>query len=263
MNGRGGTDWNRDALIGFVSLFVIAVLVFLGSSLTRANSDYVCNDNSIQNQEQGECTNGSWGPWIDVGNDIQQRTYTGTQSIVAFAGGNIVSCSHPSDSIGTSGTITTTYAVCQIIQTKPQTASGGGTSGSNSNSNGTGTNGSGSTTETVTIGATVNSSQTTGSYSYYQEYTDSLLATGTISAVPSIVKVGATTQISWSASHVSSCVVMGSNADSWTGLQSPVDGETSGPINQPTTYTLDCTTAIGTHIEETTIVNLLPTFQEQ
>ena len=265
-NGGGAAHWNRDALIGLLSLLVIIILILFGVSLTRANDDYVCNDNSIQDQQQGQCTNGSWGPWTTNADGSQQRIYTGTQTLVSFSGGNIVSCSHPSDSIGTSGTITTTYTACEIVQTQPSTGGTGTDTGTGSSGTGGGTGGGSggttSTTETVTVGAVISSSQATSSYDYYQAYLDALLATSTITAVPSLVEPGQTTQVSWLAAHVSSCVVTATNTDTWTGLQSPAGGQTSSPINQQTIYTLDCTTAVGVHIEHQAVVNIAPKFQE-
>lgn len=260
MSGNQGssTVWNRDALTGLVSLLVIAVLVFLGVSLTSANSDYVCSA-AVNDAQQGSCTGGSWGPWTEA-NGVEQRTYTGTQSTVTFNGQvNNVSCSHPQYTADQAvGTITTAYSACQIVDVG--TVSPGGTGGANGGTGGMPHN----VTETVTVGGTTGSSSSvSGSYTYYQEYADSLLATSTFEVVPSILKPGETTQVVWTSSHVNSCTVTGSNSDAWTELQSPITGETSSPISQQTTYTLDCTTAIGTHLIQSVVVNIIPKFQEQ
>ena len=92
---------------------------------------------------------------------------------------------------------------------------------------------------------------------------DSLLATSSLEVVPNLVQPGETTQIVWSSSHVDACIVTASNGDTWTALESPLQGETSSPINEQTTYTLTCTTAIGTQLVQQATVGLIPTFQEQ
>jgi phage major head subunit gpT-like protein len=113
------------------------------------------------------------------------------------------------------------------------------------------------------VGAVINSAQTTGSYTDYQNYVEATLATSSISVSPVLVKQGATTQVIWSADHVVSCTVAGTNGDSWSGLQSPAQGQTSGAITAQTVYTLDCTTAIKTHLVSQATVQVIPTFQEK
>ena len=59
-----------------------------------------------------------------------------------------------------------------------------------------------------------------------------------------------------------SCTVRGDNGDSWSGLQSPIGGETSATIQGQTTYTLSCIDLEGaTHIKTAT-VRIIPTFLE-
>jgi len=262
--GRGKVRWNRDAITGLISLLVIAIIIFLGVSLTHGNSDYVCAA-AVNDSQQGACTDGSWTPWTYV-NGIEQRTYTGIQSTVAFSGEVTgVSCSHPSYSASqANGTITTQYAACQVVETGTATGgSGGSGAGNNGGATSTALSSLSNLTETITTGAVSTSSAVAGSYTYYENYMDSLLATSSIEAVPALVQPGETTQIVWTSDHVNACVVTASNGDTWTALVSPLQGETSTPINEQTTYTLTCTTAIGSQLVEQAVVGIVPTFQEQ
>lgn len=81
-------------------------------------------------------------------------------------------------------------------------------------------------------------------------------------ALPSLVRQGRTTQVNWSATNVESCTVQGSNGDAWSGVESPIGGRTSSPIESETTYTLTCTTEARTILTERVIVNVIPGFQE-
>ncbi len=82
-----------------------------------------------------------------------------------------------------------------------------------------------------------------------------------IRTIPSLVSRGATTQVNWSAENVESCTVTAPNGDSWTGIHSPVGGETSAPIQARTVYTLTCETAGGTRTRNAA-VDILPTWRE-
>jgi hypothetical protein len=268
-----GIRWTRDALIGAVSLIAIAILILLGVQLSRGNEDYVCTVN-VNDTQQGACTNGSWSPWTTT-DGVSTRTYTGTVSTVSFAGTvSGVSCSHPSYSASQAvGQITTQYAACQIAETQ-QAASSGGT--------GTGTGQmSGTITSVQTVSATGGTSATsTGSFADYQNYLDTTLATSSISATPSIVRRGTTTVINWTSAYTSSCVVQGSNGDSWpipeTQTTYDADGnpvqtqvmpaalsgaENSSPIQDQTTYTLTCVSKGGRQLTpQQAIVNILPVY---
>lgn len=81
-------------------------------------------------------------------------------------------------------------------------------------------------------------------------------------AVPSLVRSGATSRITWSATNVTSCAVRGSNGDSWNGINSPVGGEATSPITAQTTYTLTCQSSQGVKTK-TAIVNTLPSWLER
>jgi hypothetical protein len=81
-------------------------------------------------------------------------------------------------------------------------------------------------------------------------------------ALPSLVRLGATTKIHWSSQNMTSCTVNGSNGDNWTGLSSPVSGEVSGAINGLVTYTLTCR-AGGENFSKTATVNVLPSWVEK
>ena len=92
----------------------------------------------------------------------------------------------------------------------------------------------------------------------------------TIRAVPSIVRSGNSTTVSWSASSVSSCTVSGTNGDGadaavnasspWRGTESV--GVKSSRLSAQTAYTLSCEDEGGDTFTQSVIVNILPTFQE-
>jgi hypothetical protein len=87
--------------------------------------------------------------------------------------------------------------------------------------------------------------------------------TAAITAVPTLVRSGGTSQISWSASNVISCTVSGTNGDSWSGASG---SKTSSPIVARTTYTLICHALPGaspSSLTETQTVNIVPQFQER
>lgn len=81
-------------------------------------------------------------------------------------------------------------------------------------------------------------------------------------AVPSLIRRGATTKVTWSAVNVASCTVTASNGDTWTGLASPIGGRVSRPITGQTTYTLTCLVE-GAPLTKTAVVNVLPSWAEQ
>jgi len=82
-------------------------------------------------------------------------------------------------------------------------------------------------------------------------------------AVPSLVRSGSTTRVTWSATGVESCAVTGTNGDEWVGTESPVGGEASGSIRGQTVYTLACTDRSGAAHSRTATVNIVPTWQER
>ena len=84
-----------------------------------------------------------------------------------------------------------------------------------------------------------------------------------IRAIPSLVHSGSKSKVSWSATHVKSCMVSGSNGDSWNTLTSSVGGNFTQPITLRTTYTLTCLDAAGTAFTGSAVVNILPAFQER
>lgn len=269
----------KSVWLGGAALAVLVIAILVGVQLAHSNSDYVCSS-AVNDSQQGACTGGGWGPWTNTSGGLQ-RTYTGVQGTVSFAGRVIVSCSHPAPSAaGATGQITTQYAACQIVETGSY-ATG---NGNNSNS-GDATSSITSTGQTVTTGAVSTSTVSSGSYTDYQNTVEAQLATSTISVVPSLLHAGATTQVTWTSSHVRSCTVLGTNGDSWpqpvqsSEVVTDADGnqqtvqttttpagltgsETSSPINGQTIYTLTCVTALGTQLVTQTEVNIIPSFQE-
>ena len=255
-------------------VLVLVVGIFLGIQIAHSNSDYVCHQ-AVSDTQTGACTGGSWSPWTTV-NGTLTRTYTGTRTTITFSGTTVVSCSHPAPNIAAAtGDITTAYAACQIVETGVVNNPTGnpGTPGNPANIT--------STSQTETTGEVSTSTQTTGSYTDYQNTVDDKLADASIAAAPSIVHPGDISTISWTSSHVKSCTVSGSNGDAWpkpttqtttdadgNAVQTPVTpsgitgSEKSKPIMQQTVYTLSCLTSIGRAITKQVTVTILPTFQE-
>jgi hypothetical protein len=92
--------------------------------------------------------------------------------------------------------------------------------------------------------------------------TGATLADLVLRAVPSLIRRGETTKVSWSAANVASCTVTGENGDSWGGLVSPIGGRVSAPITQRTTFTLTCLSGHETLVKSA-VVNVLPNWEEQ
>lgn len=81
-----------------------------------------------------------------------------------------------------------------------------------------------------------------------------------ILATPSLVQIGDTTVISWSAEGVNSCSVTGDNGDSWTGISG---SQQSSVISEQVTYTLACLDVENHTANPVTVtVSLVPIFQE-
>ena len=83
--------------------------------------------------------------------------------------------------------------------------------------------------------------------------------TGALSARPLLVRADETVNVVWSADFVNSCTVTGTNGDRW---ETRTGNETSGPITQPTTYTLSCAGVDGSTLTQQVTVNIVPVFQE-
>lgn len=81
--------------------------------------------------------------------------------------------------------------------------------------------------------------------------------------VPSLLRSGDTTKVNWSSENVASCSVSGQNGDAWTGLLSPVGGQTSKPIMAQTTYTLTCVDLYGGTLTKQATVRIIPSFRER
>lgn len=252
-----------------LALIVAALSIFAGTQLARSNVDITCRRTTT---DTGACTNGSWSAWSVVsqsgGQVTEQRTYTGLRNIITgqfSVTGNIHALAYCgsglSNSAFTSGTITSQNIACQIVETRVRT--GGGT-GTNQNMTII------SQTQQVTNGAVLDTISVSGGYNMYQQVVDARLATSSIRAVPSIVRAGETSNITWTSDHVKSCTVVGTNGDSWP--LTPQDGpkpaaltgsETTSPLQTQTTYTLTCLTALGTALVDKAVVNILPVFEEQ
>lgn len=163
---------------------------------------------------------------------------------------------------------------------------GGGTGGTGGYDPNAGTITSNNITETT---GEVDESRTetvTGSYQLYLDIIDARFATSTLRVAPALLHSGEKTRVIWTSDHVKTCVVTGQNGDAWpkavAGTRTVTDAEgnetteqttempagktgdeLSSAIVQSTTYTLTCTTALGTKLIQQATVNLIPTFREQ
>lgn len=93
----------------------------------------------------------------------------------------------------------------------------------------------------------------------------SLQVSGPLQARPSLVKAGQTTHLFWSVLNAKSCTVSGQNGDSWALVSSGDAGVVSGPVNQQTTFTLNCLALPGASpasLQQSATVNIIPSFQE-
>lgn len=98
--------------------------------------------------------------------------------------------------------------------------------------------------------------------------------TGHIQILPALVSRGDTARVYWNVNNVTSCTVIGTNGDSWSGISAGCDGtncssgatgKQSSPITGQTTYALSCTAYPGVvppSIVESAVVNITPIFQE-
>ena len=86
---------------------------------------------------------------------------------------------------------------------------------------------------------------------------------------PTLVASGNPTTVSWDVKYVSSCIVTGSNGDSWPSTSAT---EVSKPIVAQTIYTLSCSLIPGAEnldgspaiwTDQTRVVNVVPKFQEK
>jgi len=273
----------RSLWITLAVIILLVIGVLFGVQLAHGNSDYVCSA-AVTDSQQSACTNGSWSPWKNVDGTLV-RTYTGTQTTVSFNGrvGGI-SCSHPSYTKDmASGTLTTQYAACEIVEsgtaTPDDAATGSGGVPANGNVAVTS-----QTEQSIATAASLASSttETSGSYAAYEDAVDAALGTVSISAVPSIVRPGDTATISWTSNRAASCTVSGDNGDAWPATtyeqQTDADGntamvpvapaaltgnETSSAIQRQTIYTLTCISERGRTMTAKATVTLLPTFHEE
>ena len=236
----------RNVIIGAVSAIILLIALFAGIELARSNSDIICTKAV---NEEGGCTNGTWGPWTVVSQSVNQtaaaaapppsactvtvneaRTYTGTREAVTasftFSANRHTYCNVGVPG-GAQGTITSQFTACQIQETRTRLASGTG-SGASCVMNTTPSS-SGivdqrtviSQNRTETKGDVVGTAQiVTGSYQDYLDTVEAKLAVSSIFAIPSVIKRGDTTRILWRSEHMRSCQVVGSNGDSW-GVEPP------------------------------------------
>ncbi|MEK7628675.1 MAG: hypothetical protein AAB421_04655 [Patescibacteria group bacterium] len=87
--------------------------------------------------------------------------------------------------------------------------------------------------------------------------------TGNITVTPDLIRKSATTQVSWSATDVSSCSVTGSNGDTWSVGSGTLTTQTSTTLTRTTEYVLTCPALDGSTFRDTATVTTAPEFRER
>lgn len=292
-----GSNISMRALLGTLAVLIAVAAVVTGVRLASSNSDIACSRTFT---DEGACTNGAWSAWQTVSQTTsgctttvqEQRVYTGTREVITSSF-NYRTVVHAACDINWAnrnrgtvmGTITYQYAACQIQndRTRAVVITSGTCAGTGDNNN-TNTITSDTSTESTGTIQDSTSSTTTGSYADYLAAVDARLASASITAMPILVHAGEIVDVSWSASHVRSCTVVGTNGDTWDsapanmttansqagqqGATQPLSGaitvtHQSAPIRQQTIYTLTCARATGNPLVDTVTINIIPTFNEQ
>ena len=232
-----------------------------------ANADYICTHVV---EENGDCTNGSWGNWTTISssddtaacavNKIEKRTYTGTRTTrhilqylnlrTACEGG--YSQAGNGSAEGASGfhggTIITESAACQIEETRTTRNQG----------NNCATPVTDVISATTDIAALNTQSNTVSGIDQLTAFRVSMIAAN-IYAKPTLVRSGVTSVIKWQSRETTSCEVVGTNGDRWEGTAGE---KTSGVIENETTYTLTCIAFNGQTVTDQATVTIIPVFQE-
>ena len=243
---------------------------FLIVSGARGNADYIC---TYIIEEHGACTSGSWSDWSVATTTAQtcsmttteRRVYTGTRTtrhILQYlnlrtacdAGYTQTSGGDgDGDSGFHGGTIVSESTACQIEETRTaRTPAPGPGCGSSSATSTT------VTSATIDLGNPQSQQSSVTAIPELTAFRERMIA-GDISAVPSLVRTGATTLVRWQGREVTECTVTGTNGDSWEGTAGE---KTSGLIEEQTTYMLTCTAFNGTTVTDSVTVQVAPIFEE-
>ena len=256
-----------------VAALVVIIVSFVG--VAYSNADYIC---TVVVNENDPCSGGSWGDWQLVSSqtnsqtclDTQayQRVYTGTRTIKhTLTYLNLrTTCQkgYTQARIGTSsgqsgfhgGNVQTESSVCQLVETKTETASrsiNGGTCGAIISP--TQTNVSQTQKDIST------SASTTSVYSTQQiEDIRRSLLKASITVTPNLVNKDQTVNVVWSSVAADSCEVTSDGGDKYTGL---TGNTTSLPIKAKTKFTVTCKNTYGDVKTDMALVNLAPNYTEQ
>ncbi len=93
--------------------------------------------------------------------------------------------------------------------------------------------------------------------------------TGHLTASPLIVRKVSSTVLFWNIDNVASCTVTGTNGQNFSAgcsgntCSSGASGVSTLPLNERTTFTLACTGVDGSAVNESVVVNIVPSFQER
>lgn len=265
----------REWIISAVILAALAVVIVAATGSVSSNADYIC---TRVVEENGDCTNGSWGGWTPVSTDAdqntcvltetEQRTYTGTRAIrhtlQYLSGRTRCGAGYEEADAGNwneawsgfhGGTITSESAACQVVETR-RTRSPITTGACAARDPITTT----VTTETQTIDGQVSTTREDATAGAFDRF-----ATLDIVARPQLVQEGDTTVVSWETDDMKECTVTGTTEsgviiDTWAGLEGE---EVSAPIPERTTFTLACVTIVSeTEKTGSVIVDINPDWQE-
>lgn len=256
-------------LIGIIALIIaIGGFAVIYTQISTANADYIC---TYIVEENDPCGNGSWSEWSTISTTGDQsqctqvttesRVYTGnreTRHILQYltlrtacdAGYSQARYGNRRDASGFhGGNIVSESTACQIEESRTVTnVLSGQSCGSE-------------TTTSVKKNDIGNSNKTETSISALEQLTQfrEEKIKGNITVDPELLRRGTSTKITWQGVETTSCIVTGTNGDSWSGTSGE---EISTPIEAATTFTLSCTAFNDTQVQESVEVNIIPEFQE-
>lgn len=273
----------KETIFLIVILVAIGIIAFTVLNITRGNADYICTHII---EENGDCSDGEWSQWqtISTKSDTntckltgtERRVYTGTRTTrhilqylnlrtsceagytqtgngsyggaSGFHGGNIISQTSACqiEQVRTTMSLITTD-VCANKRTSVQSADKKTMQVDVDTK-----------TTQVDIGNSAETQQSVSSLEMLNELRASYIAAD-ITAIPSLVRKGKTSNIRWQGREVTECEVLGTNGDKWSGTSGE---EVSSALNEETSFTLTCQAFNGTKITQSVTVKIIPEWKE-
>jgi hypothetical protein len=265
-SGSWWQTWGTAVLVGVA---VLAVLV-IGGFYVAGNADDPCTRQVSSSTSGGACSNGAWDGWETVGTDSsgntqEKRVYTGTRVTYTV---EYTTSSASCNNSGVSGTAVTETQACQIEESRTLASgdSTGGTGGTDGQGAPAGTIiGEVTTTNLGGVGDTTTQTVTINSQAELNAFRRSIVDAD-IRVVPSLVRPDDTVQVVWETVEMSVCSVRAdNNNDVWEGNGgNPLlsGDEESSPIDDVTTYTLNCLDFEGNPQSASATVRIAPTWEE-